>query len=108
MKSPILLILLAFSTSGIAQNSENEIVEVAKKRQLSSYEIVVAPNPSPNFVVVSAPEGAICIVHSSSGTYVGTWEIRGEGLQLDELGSGVFIAQITYGGEAITKRFVIL
>ena len=102
------MILLAFSTAGIAQNTENEIVEVAKKRQLSSYEIIVAPNPSPNQVVVSAPEGSICVVHSAAGSYVGTWEIRGEGLQLEDLGSGVFIAQITYGGEAITKRFVIL
>lgn len=100
--------LLTLSSSCIAQNSENEIVEVAKKRQLSAYEIVVAPNPSPDHVVVSAPEGAICVVHSSSGMYVGTWEIRDGGLQLQDLGSGVFVAQITYGGDAITKRFVIL
>lgn len=103
----VLLSLLSMA-SVLCYAQTNEIKEVEKKRELATYEIHVAPNPSPNHVVVSAPEGAICEVVSMKGTYVGTWEIRGEGLRLEELGQGVYVANILYEGQRVTRRFVIL
>ncbi len=98
---------LVFLSFGIHAQT-NEIEEVAKKRELATYNIHVAPNPSNDHVVVAAPEGSICTVYSSNGIYVGQWEIREEGLRLDNLGSGVFIAQVQIDGQSVTRRFVIL
>ena len=108
MKKSILFALLLLSTSTFAQSLESEIEEMSVKRELASYEVVVSPNPSADDVYINAPEGSICQIVSGNGTYVGTWEVREKGIDLNDLGMGSYIAVITFKGQAIRRRFVIL
>ena len=96
------------SSLSIAQSNSNEIIEVSKTRELMSYDINVYPNPSDKDIHVAAPEGSICTVFSSKGTYVGTWEIRENGLDLLEMPSGSYIVTIRQGDQKVSKRFIIL
>lgn len=96
------------SSPVFAQTEGNEIEEVSNKRELASYEVVVSPNPSVDNVFINAPEGSICRIVSASGTYVGTWEVRETGIDLNDLGMGTYIAMISLGGQTIHRRFVIL
>lgn len=108
MKSLAILAYVVCAPLAFSQEVNNEIVEVAHQRRLAAYDIHVSTNPYDDVVVVNAPEGAICQVHSISGTYVGTWEVREDGLKLEHLGSGTFIAHIKLGDDTTTRRFIIL
>ena len=108
MKKQLMLAFVLFSLSSFGQTNDNEIFSVDKKRELATYNIIASPNPSPNDVVISAPEGSICQVVSMNGTYVGTWEVRDEGLKLQDLGQGTYVAVVSYKGESVRRRFVIL
>ncbi len=108
MKKIIIFALITCTSPAFAQTSENEIIEVEKKRELASYEVLVSPNPSTDKVYINAPEGSICKVVSASGTYVGTWEVREHGIDLQDLGMGSYIALITLNGQTIHRRFVII
>lgn len=96
------------SVSTFAQTSGNEIEDISTKRELATYEVVVSPNPSADDVYINAPEGSICRIVSATGTYVGTWEVREKGINLNDLGMGTYIAVITMKGQSIRRRFVIL
>lgn len=104
--------LLGATFSGYAQSSDNEILQVAKLRadcvERSLCTVEVYPNPSTGPVHVDAPKGAICQVFSSNGTYVGTWEVGENGLDLVDLPTGIFIAAVNYNGVKRTSRIVIL
>jgi len=108
MKKSTLFVLLLLSGSMLAQSSGSEIEEIHVKRELASYEVVVSPNPSVDDVYINAPEGSICQIVSANGTYVGTWEVRENGIDLNDLGMGSYIAVITLKGQSIRRRFVIL
>ena len=108
MKKSTLFALLLLSVSSFAQSTESEIESLSAKRELASYEVVVSPNPSVDNVFINAPEGSICQIVSSQGTYVGTWEVRERGIDLNDLGMGTYIAVITLNGQSIHRRFVIL
>lgn len=109
MNKSILIALLALSSSSFAQTSTgNEIENVQAKRELAAYEVVVSPNPSAGNVSINAPEGSICKVVSVNGTYVGTWEVRENGIDLNDLGMGTYVAIISQNGQSIHRRFVIL
>ena len=108
MKKSTILALLLLSGTSFAQSSGNEIEDVNKKRELASYEVVVSPNPSIDDVYINAPEGSICQIVSATGTYVGTWEVRENGIDLNDLGMGTYIAVITLKGQSIRRKFVIL
>lgn len=108
MKKSLIFSLVLMSSPVFAQTEGNEIEEVSNKRELASYEVVVSPNPSVDNVFINAPEGSICRIVSASGTYVGTWEVRETGIDLNDLGMGTYIAMISLGGQTIHRRFVIL
>ncbi|MCJ8290583.1 MAG: T9SS type A sorting domain-containing protein [Crocinitomicaceae bacterium] len=108
MKKSTLFALLLLSAPTFAQSSGSEIEEVSVKRELASYQVIVSPNPSVDDVYINAPEGSICRIVSASGTYVGTWEVRENGIDLNDLGMGTYIAVITMKGQSIRRRFVIL
>lgn len=108
MNKSALLALLLLSAPTFAQTSENEIESIRAKRELAAYEVVVSPNPSVDNVSINAPEGSICKIVSASGTYVGTWEVRENGIDLNDLGTGSYIAVISMNGQSIHRRFVIL
>ena len=96
------------SSLTLAQSNSNEIIEVSKTRELMSYDINIYPNPSTQDIHIAAPEGSICAVFSSKGTYVGTWEIRENGLDLLGMPSGSYIVTIKQGDQKVSKRFLIL
>ncbi len=108
MKKSTLFTLLLLSASTFAQSSGNEIEDIRAKRELASFEVVVSPNPSLDDVYINAPEGSICRIVSANGTYVGTWEVREKGIDLNDLGMGTYLAVITLNGQSIHRRFVIL
>ena len=108
MKKSTLFALLLLSAPIFAQSSGSEIEEVSVKRELASYQVIVLPNPSVDDVYINAPEGSICQIVSASGIYVGTWEVRENGIDLNDLGMGTYIAVITMKGQSIRRRFVIL
>ena len=112
MKFFFLYALLGVSLSGHAQSVDNEIVRIAKLRadclERSLCKVEVYPNPSKGPVHIIAPSGATCQVFSLSGTYVGTWEVGENGLDLTDLPSGIFIAAVTYNSIKRTSRIVIL
>ena len=108
MKKSTLFALLLLSASTFAQTPENEIEDLSVKRELAAYQVVVSPNPSVDDVSINAPEGSICQIVSANGTYVGTWEVRENGIDLNDLGMGSYIAVITFKGQVIRRRFVIL
>ena len=108
MKKSTFFALLLLSAPTFAQSSGSEIEEVSVKRELASYQVIVSPNPSVDDVYINAPEGSICQIVSASGTYVGTWEVRENGIDLNDLGMGTYIAVITLKGQSIRRRFVIL
>ena len=108
----LLLALLSVTYFSYAQTSENEILHVAQLRadcvERSLCKVDVYPNPSTGPVHVDAPKGAVCQVYSSSGTYVGTWDVGEDGLDLIDLPSGIFIAAVSYNGIKRTSRIVVL
>jgi hypothetical protein len=108
MKKSTLMALLLLGGTSFAQSEANEIESINNKRELASYEVVVSPNPSVDDVYINAPEGSICKVVSATGTYVGTWEVRDNGIDINDLGMGTYIAVISHKGESIRRRFVIL
>ncbi len=108
MNKSTLVALLLLSAPAFAQTSENEIESIRVKRELASYEVVVSPNPSADDVSINAPEGSICKIVSANGTYVGTWEVRENGIDLNDLGTGSYIAVISMNGQSVHRRFVIL
>jgi len=108
MKKSTIVALLLLSGTSFAQTEVNAIEEINQTRELASYEVVVSPNPSTDNVFINAPEGSICRVVSANGTYVGTWEVRENGIDLNDLGMGTYIAVITQNGQSIHRRFVIL
>jgi hypothetical protein len=108
MKKSLLFLALIGSISVKAQTSDNEIVNVDKKRMLAEYEIVVSPNPSSGAISINAPFGAQCKVVSSKGTYVGTWGVQDDGFFLDGLSEGTYIVAVTFEGQTITRKFLVL
>ena len=108
MKNFLLFLALVGSISAKAQTSDNEIVNVDKKRTLAEYEIVVSPNPSSGAISINAPLGAQCKVVSSKGTYVGTWNVEEGGFFLDGLSDGTYIVAVTFEGQTVTRKFLVL
>ncbi len=104
--------LFGVSLSTHAQSSENEILQTAQLRadcvERSLCKVDVYPNPSNGPVHIEAPKGALCMIYSTTGTYVGTWEVGENGLDLVDLSTGIFIAAVTYNGVKRTSRIVIL
>lgn len=107
-----LLVLLSASFTSYAQSSDNEILQVAQLRadcvERSLCKVSVYPNPSTGPVHVDAPKGATCQIYATTGTYVGTWEVGENGLDLVDLPSGTFISAVSYNGIKRTSRIVIL
>ncbi len=107
-----LFALFGASLFGHTQTSDNEILQVAELRadcvERSLCNVEVYPNPSNGPVHLDAPKGASCQIFSSSGTYVGTWEVGENGLDLVDLPTGIFIAAVHYNGIKRTSRIVIL
>jgi len=108
MKKILLFLALVGSISAKAQTSDNDIVKVEKKRALAEYEIVVSPNPSSGAISINAPLGAQCKVVSSKGTYVGTWNVEEDGFFLDGLSEGTYIVAVTFEGQTVTRKFLVL
>lgn len=104
------MLLIGFFS--FSQYEDNEILSVAKLRaecaERSKCEVSVYPNPSAGLVNIEAPRGATCQVHSSTGTYVGTWIVTENGLSLSDLPSGSYITIVSYNGINRTGRLVIL
>lgn len=104
--------LFGITLSSYGQSSDNEILQISKLRadcvERSLCTVAVYPNPSSGPVHVDAPKGATCRVFSSAGTYVGTWEVSENGLDLVDLPTGIFIAAVNYNGIKRTSRIVIL
>ncbi|PWL31451.1 MAG: hypothetical protein DCO96_04430 [Fluviicola sp. XM-24bin1] len=112
MNHLLFLALFGAAFSSYAQSSDNEILRVAEVRadcvERSLCKVEVYPNPSKGPVHVDAPKGATCMVYSTAGTYVGTWEVGEGGLDLVDLSTGIFIAAVSYNGIKRTSRIVIL
>ena len=108
MKNSLLFLALGCIFTLNAQTSENEIVQVTQKRNLAEYEIAVFPNPSSGAISMNAPEGSICKVASTKGTYVGTWEADEKGFFLDGLSEGTYIVEVNFNGQKITRRFLVI
>jgi len=108
----LFIALFGASLSSYAQSSDNEILQTAQLRadcvERSLCKVEVYPNPSKGPVHIDAPKGASCMVYSTAGTYVGTWEVGEDGLELTDLPTGIFIAAVTYNGVKRTSRIVIL
>lgn len=112
MKFLILTLFCGTVGAANAQNSDNEIKQIAQKRadcvERSLCTVSVYPNPANGPVHVDAPKGASCQIYSTTGTYVGTWEVGETGLDLVDLPTGTFIAAVQYNGITRTSRIVIL
>lgn len=108
MTKAIFLPLLFLSYVSFSQTEENEIVNASQKRAIAEYNILVYPNPSQGYLHLDAPEGAICKIVSTKGTYLGTWEIRGKGLELMDLPLGSYIATIKVGELTTIRKFLVL
>lgn len=104
----ILGLILLSAGSAFSQTSDNEIVRTNQTRSLSEINVVVASNVSNSSVIVKAPIGSICQIVSMNGTYVGTWHLELEQVELQDLGSGTFIATIKNGKEVVRRKFAIL
>ena len=104
--------MLFLGLSSFSQSSDNEILNVAQLRadcvERSKCEVSVYPNPSPGLVKIDAPTGARCMVHSTSGTYVGTWVVYENGLSLSDLPTGSYIITVTYNQISRINRLIIL
>ena len=92
----------------LAQSEDNEIIRIQKKRELAACEVMLYPNPSTDRVFINAPLGSSCEIYSSQGTYVGTWKIEEQGVELSDLGSGTYFAVIRNEGALVRRNFVIL
>lgn len=108
MTKAIFLPLLFLSCFSFSQSEENEIVNASQKRTIAEYNILVYPNPSQGYLQLDAPEGAICTIVSTKGTYLGTWEIRKNGLELMDLPLGSYIATIKVGELSTIRKFLVL
>jgi len=112
MKFLILTLFCGTVGAATAQNSDNEIKQIAQKRadcvERSLCTVAVYPNPTNGPVHVDAPKGATCQIYSTTGTYVGTWDVGETGLDLVDLPTGTFIAAVQYNGITRTSRIVIL
>ena len=99
--------LFVFSTLSFAQKS-NEIEEIANKRKLMEYELMVTPNPATGPVTIEAPKGSTCRIVSEKGTYVGTWTLEEGKLQLESMPLGNYIIHITLGDMHVQRRLLVL
>lgn len=107
-KVAILQLFMVFNVCAFAQSEDNEIIQIQKKRELASCEVLLYPNPSAERIFINAPLGSTCEIYSTQGTYVGTWKIEEEGVELNDLGSGSYIALIRSEGAMVRRNFVIL
>lgn len=103
-----LQLFLVISAYAFAQSEDNEIIRIQKKRELAAFEVLLYPNPSTERVFIKAPLGSTCEIYSSLGTYVGTWKIDSEGVELNDLGVGTYFAVIKNEGVLVRRNFVIL
>lgn len=101
-------LFLVISVGALAQNEDNEIIRIQKKRELAACEVLLYPNPSTDRVFINAPLGSSCEIYSAQGTYVGTWKIEQEGVELNDLGTGTYFAVIRNEGALVRRNFVIL
>jgi hypothetical protein len=108
MKKCVVVLFALVGFSVFSQVEENEIFKVSAQRELSATDVKVSPNPSPDIITITAPEGSTCQIVSMKGTYVGTWKIPADGMLIEELGEGTYIALITKDGQSVKRRFVIL
>lgn len=107
MKKCVVVLFALVGFSVFSQVEENEIIKVSNQRELSLTDVRVSPNPSPDLITITAPEGSTCQIVSMKGTYVGTWEISEGGKLIEELGKGTYVALITKNGQSVKRRFVI-
>ena len=112
MKKLCVLPILLIALNSFGQTSDNEILRVAELRQQcverSKCVVKAYPNPSQGVVHIEAPNGATCRVISTNGTYVGTWEVGINGLDLTDLPTGNYIATVSYNSINRITRLVIL
>lgn len=90
------------------QSDENEINKVQHMREHMKYKVLAYPNPSQGNVHIDAPEGAICQLVSSSGSYIGTWEVREKGIDFESLPTGSYIVTINFNQSMESTMFVVL
>jgi hypothetical protein len=103
MKLLNVLIIMSLPCASHAQPLQNET-----KRKPLVYDVKVSPNPTDGPVVIEAPKGSIVTLISIKGTYVGTWEIKGEKLTIEGLPSGNYMARIRNGSMEKTRKFIVL
>lgn len=108
MEKVFLVVFVLFSFVSLSQTVDNEIIKVADQRELLSYNVLTYPNPSVGQIHIQAPEGAICRIVTSDGIYIGTWEIRESGLDLEELPSGNYVVQLKIENRIVVRRFLVL
>lgn len=112
MKKLSVIAMLLIGAFSFAQDSVNDIKRIAALREAcverSKCIVNIYPNPSTGPVHVDAPRGAQCRVASLSGTYIGTWEVGDQGLDLVDLPAGSYITQVSYNGITRVGRVTIL
>lgn len=108
MKNSLLFLAFGCVYSLSAQTTDNEIIQVSQQRNLAQYEIAVYPNPSSGAISLNAPEGALCKVMSTKGTYIGTWKVDENGFFLDGLSVGTYIVEVELDGQKVTRRFLVI
>ena len=75
----------------------------------SVLQVEVYPNPAEGDFSIIAPEGATVTIYSSSGIYVGTWNVGPEGkVFLEDLSRGSYICSVMVGAEKSVKKVVVL
>jgi hypothetical protein len=104
----LLQLFLVITASAFSQSEDNEIIRIQKKRELATCEVILYPNPSTDRILIAAPQGASCQIYSVQGTYVGTWILGEEELEVTDLGSGNYVALISNAGSTVRRNFVIL
>ena len=112
MNNLLIIPMLLIASVSFSQMEENEIERLVRLRaecvERSECKVSVYPNPSRGLVNIEAPNGAICQIYSSMGTYVGTWTVYENGLALSDLPSGSYISTVSYNNINRINRIVIL
>jgi hypothetical protein len=91
------------------EKSENEIIELAQKRNVMEMEVSVYPNPSEGILYIEGHEGTSVTIYSAEGTYVGTWVVgEGQKVEITDLPQGTFICTITEGTKRTIKKILVI
>lgn len=107
MKKAALLQLFLLCVGFTYAQAENQHLD-RRKKSLAECHVVVSPNPSYGTIFVNAPEGSRCIVSSSKGTYIGTWNIEKDGFRMEGLSTGTYVVIIKHNNQTETRKFIVL